>query len=373
MSELIDDTGKHISDATDILNEQRNFYQNLYSSRRHDNSLKDILHNSSFFSHDVQLTDGLKETCEGNLTYKECGEALKNMANGKSPGSDGFTSEFYKFFWGDIGPFVYRSLSYGYKMGRFSDFQYQSVITCILKEGKDRRLMSNWRPISLLNVDMKIATSVIASRLKTVLPHIISDTQKGFIKGRFIGENTRLLYDLMHYLEENNMEGLLLLIDFEKAFDSVEWDFIINALKSFNFGFSICQWFEVLYKHAKSCVINNGHMSSFFDLERGCRQGDPLSPYLFIIGVELLSLKLKSNSNIRGIMVNNFETLISQYADDTFLTLDGSEVSLRESLNVFADFYYVSGLKMNNSKTRAVWIGSKKHSDHILCADRQLF
>ena len=79
-------------------------------------------------------------------------------------------------------------------------------------------------------------------------------------KGRFIGENTRLLYDLMHYLEQHNKTGLLLLVDFEKAFDSVEWKFLKKALSSFNFGPSVCKWFELFYSKAKSCVINNGHI-----------------------------------------------------------------------------------------------------------------
>lgn len=79
----------------------------------------------------------------------------------------------------------------------------------------------------------------------------------------------------MHYLEENNMEGFLFLIDFEKAFESIEWNFINKALKSCNFGSSVCQWFTTFYRYAKRRVINNGHMSSFFDLERGFLQGDP--------------------------------------------------------------------------------------------------
>ena len=127
--------------------------------------------------------------------------------------------------------------------------------------------MGNWRPISLLNTDLKIASAVLANRLKQVLSYIIRDTQKGFM-----GENTRLLYDLMYYLEENDLDDLLLLVDYEKAFDSIEWEFLIKALKSFNFGPSICKWFKTFYAESKSCVINNGHMSNFFNLERGCHQ-----------------------------------------------------------------------------------------------------
>ena len=294
------------------------------------------------------------------------------MTNGKSPGSDGHTVDFNKFVWEDIGPLLYRSLYLAYESGSFTDFQYQGVITCIPKEGKDRRFIGNWRPISLLNTDLKIASAVIANRIKPLLPFIISDTQKGFIKGRFIGENTRLLYDLMHFLEQHNKTGLLLLVDFEKAFDSVEWKFLKKALSSFNFGPSVCKWFELFYSKAKSCVINNGHMSNCFSLERGCRQGDPLSPYLFIIGVELLSLKLKANQDIHGIIINEVESLISLYADDTFLILDGSENSLREALECFESFYKVSGLKMNSSKTKAVWVGNKKYSDQIICPNMKL-
>lgn len=366
ITELIKDDGIHISDQSKILDEQKHFYQTLYSKSIFD--CNDV----SFFNHDIKLTQEQRDLCEGNITYKECGEALKLMKNGKSPGSDGYTVDFYKFFWKNIGPFVFRSLYFGYDTGKFSDFQYQSIISCIPKESKDRRYISNWRPISLLNTDIKIASSIIATRVKSVLDFIISDTQKGFLKDRFMAENTRLLYDMMHYLEEHDKTGLLLLIDFEKAFDSVDWNFLKKALRSFNFGPSICKWFETFYLYAKSSVINNGHISDFFNLERGCRQGDPLSPYLFIIGVELLSIKLKSNPNIHGIVVDDSESLVSQYADDTFLVLDGTELSLKESLKCFESFYTVSGLKMNTSKTKALWIGNMKYSNFILCPEQNL-
>ena len=109
----------------------------------------------------------------------------------------------------------------------------------IPKSDKARYYLKNWRPITLLTVDYKIASAVIAKRLKKILPKVISPSQKGYLKGRFIGENTRVLYDLMKITEEKSIPGLLLLIDFEIAFDTVEWSFIDNCLKYFNFGISL--------------------------------------------------------------------------------------------------------------------------------------
>ena len=181
LCELIDTEGKNLTKQSDILLEEKTFFENLYSSRNLN------CDDNFFFNHNVKLTDEQKNMCEGNITFGECAQVLKLMQNGKSPGSDGFTIDFYKFFWKEIGPLVFRSLKFGYKNGKFSQFQYQSVISCIPKEGKDRRYMSNWWPISLLNTDIKIASAVVAHRIKKVLPFIISDTQKGFIKNRFIG------------------------------------------------------------------------------------------------------------------------------------------------------------------------------------------
>ena len=151
----------------------------------------------------------------------------------------GLVQIFFKVFWGQIGHFVVRSINHGYLNKELSVTQKQGVITCIPKDNKSRYQVKNYRPISLLNTIYKIASGAIANRIKTTLNKLINKDQTGFIAGRYVGENTRILYDIMHYAEENNLPGLLLLVDFEKAFDSLSWKFIHNVMTFFGFGQSI--------------------------------------------------------------------------------------------------------------------------------------
>ena len=151
-----------------------------------------------------------------------------------------------------------RAINDCFYKGELSESLKHGVITCLPKGNKDKLYLKNWRPISLLNTSYKLASACIAERLKRILPYIINEDQTGFISGRFIGENIRLLYDVIDYAEKNAIPGMLLLIDFEKAFDSVSWDFLFDVL---NFGNDFKQLIRVFYKNIQSCVIVNGHLS----------------------------------------------------------------------------------------------------------------
>ena len=140
------------------------------------------------------------------------------MKNQKSPGSDGITVEFYKLFWNNIKEFYVNSINHSFQTGSLTELQKQSIITIIPKQNKDLTTLDNWRPISLLNVDYKIATKAIANRVKQVITKIINNSQTGFIKGRYIGENIRLLFEIIDNTEEENKPGLIFFSDFEKAF-----------------------------------------------------------------------------------------------------------------------------------------------------------
>jgi mannosylglycoprotein endo-beta-mannosidase len=168
-----------------------------------------------------------------------------------------------------------------------------------------------------LNVDYKIASKVLAGRLCKIIPNLIHSYQCGFVKGRYIGESVRTISDIMDYTKYNDIPGILLFLDFEKAFDSLEWDFLFKALNRMNFGPDFVNFVKAMYTNVSSCVMNNGLSSKYFTMGRGVRQGDPLSPYLFIIAIELLSCKIRESQDISGILINNSEIKIVQYADDT--------------------------------------------------------
>ena len=346
---------------SEILNETENYYKNLYTSK--DNILDNIDLEEYIGQQGMnKLTENEANKLEGILTLPEISFTLKSMNSEKSPGLSGFSAEFFKVFWKQLGNFVLRSLNYGYTKGELSVTQKQGLITCIPKENKPKQFLKNWRPLTLLDTVYKIASGTIANRLKNVLDHIINKDQTGFIKGRSIVENVRIIYDVMKFTEEQKIPGLILLIDFEKAFDSLSWNFLHKCLKYLNFGESVRHWINVFYKDISSAVIQSGHISPFFSVSRGCRQGDPLSPYLFIICAEFLAAKIRNNKNIKGIKVNKVEFRISQYADDTSIILDGTERSLNQTLLELERFSRISGLNVNFDKTQLVWIGSEKYS-----------
>ena len=359
INKLIDDHGNELTKIDDILNEQKMFYQSLYSTKVEENSDRNEIYQEFFPNEEYvkKLDDEQAQSIEGEITVQECYNVLKNMKKNKSPGSDGFTSEFYLHFWEDLKIPMIRSFQQSYKDGTLSDSQKLGIITSLPKPGKDKEYIKNWRPVTLLNVDYKILSGVIAKRIQLFLDPLISETQKGFVKDRFIGECTRLVSDIIHHLRKSKQPGIILLIDFAKAFDSLEWGFINKTLKYFNFGDGIQKWVKIFYNRIESCVINNGHCSERFGLQRGVRQGDPLSPYLFILAAQILTTALQNNQNIKGIKIDNTEYLLSQLADDTTLFLENDELSFRTCLNVLGKFSIISGLEINYSKTVGIKIG----------------
>ena len=165
----------------------------------------------------------------------------------------------------------------------------------------------------------------------------------------------------MEYTDIKKLPGIFLFVDFEKAFDTIEWHFISNTLEVFKF-FNFQKWISVIYNNTQSAVMNGGHMTDYFEITRGVRQGCPLSPSLFIFAVELLALKIRQSPDCRGMRLpNDKEARISQFADDKTIITNSTD-SLKSHLQSIEVFGAIPGLKLNRKKTKAMWLVSMKHN-----------
>ena len=319
-----------------------------------------------------QITEIEKHRLEQPITKAELDTALKALKNNKSPGPDEFSPEFYKHFWPEIGSIFLKYMNYSHKKGSLTSTILEGTITCLPKTGKSRSLIKNWRPISLLNTSYKLISTCITNRLRPLLKKLISPEQKGFLQGRSINECTRLMYDIIINCQGQQQNGLILLVDFEKAFDSISWSFINDSLKKFNFGANFISWINMFQLDSTSKLTLNGHFSSPFPLQRGCRQGDPISPYLFILCSEFLTLAFKNNIHLEGIQITNKEHKLCQYADDTSVFMKATEKNLKIYLDILQWFYRKSGLKINIKKTKVIRIGNIRETDRRFCKENNL-
>ena len=164
-------------------------------------------------------------------------------------------------------------------------------MSLIFKKGNEEDI-SNYRSISLTNVDYRLLAFTLAERMQKVISEIISSDQTAYSKGRYIGANIRLVSDVIDYYDLTNKSGILLMLNFQKAFDTIEWRFLFKTLEFFNFGPSFIMWIETIYHRPEACLKNNGFVSDYFDINRGIRQGCPVSCLLFVLCVEILSIKI---------------------------------------------------------------------------------
>lgn len=239
--------------------------------------------------------------------------------------------------------------------------QRRGIISLLFKKG-DRTLLKNWRPITLLTTDYKILTKALANRLQKVLPSLVHTDQTASILGRTINDNSRLLHDIIYYANENDIPLAVISVDQLKAFDRVSHSFLFKALERFGFGPSFIHWIEVIYNSVSSSVKTNGWLTSFIKLERGLRQGCPLSMPLYVLTAETMAINIRNNPNIHGIRSpqSDKEVKISQFADDTTLLLT-DESSITETFKVFDRYERASGAKINRAKCKGLWSGAFPH------------
>ena len=351
---LVDDDGVEKSSQSDLESILVNFYRRLFSKDSIDMQIQTEIIDDLEFS----LTDLEREQCEGLFSKEELHSALQGLQTGKSPGSDGLPTEFYLFFWDSLGDLLVSVFNERFRLGILSDSQRESLLRLIHKKD-ERNLAKNWRPISLLNTDYKLASKVITERLKTVMSSIVHQDQTCSVPGRSIFSNLQLVRDVLDMIDKTNETGILVTLDQEKAFDRVDHEFLMRVLSKFGFGPMFCGWVSLFYNNVFSRVICNGRLTCPIFLGRGVRQGCPLSPLLYVLVSEVLSTQIRNCKAIEGFRLpgaGGLQFKVSQYADDA-TNFVKSERSLSMLLQVVQKYEKGSGAKLNTTKSEAMWLG----------------
>ena len=316
-----------------------------------------------------KISSTLYDKLEGGLDISELDSIIPKLKNNKSPGWDGLSSEFYKTFWDEIKNILFLSLQESIESGYLSPSQRIGVLTIIPKPKPPSELVhiKNWRPITLLNTDYKIFTHAIKNRLLDSVPLIISRVQSGFQAGKSTCDNLILMsLALEHFQDNETEEGLILEIDFEKAFDSVEHKFVTHTLRAMGFGSYMIRLVETALGGCMSLANVNGHLSTPIYIMRGLHQGSPLSPILFLIVAQVYTARMRDNPNIEGLNISGVQILLSLFADDTDVFLSAKLSCVAAVFDELEAFGSTSGCKANVSKTKCIPLGRAKHNRDLL-------
>lgn len=341
-------SGDTVSDPDEINQTLSKHYSTLYTSESPlDMDLTTTpLNQLSFPTIPNDLADDLGKP----ITVSEVQEAIKSLQSGKSPGPDGFTVEFYKLFSATLAPVLVAVFNEAFKEGRLPPSMCDASISLLLKKDKDPLLCGSYRPISLLNVDVKILAKVLCARLQQVMSLLVSPDQTGFITGRQSFFNTRRLLNILLCPGSDNAE-VVVSLDAQTAFDVLEWKYLFFVLDKFGFNSDLISWIKLLYASPKASVRTNDQHSPLFSLHRGTRQGCPLSPLLFALAIEPLAIWLRKEERFEGITRFGLVHKLSLFADDLLLYVSNPVSSLPNILNILSEFGKLSGYKLNLQKS----------------------
>ncbi|GKC04386.1 RNA-directed DNA polymerase, eukaryota [Tanacetum coccineum] len=286
--------------------------------------------------------------------------AVWDCGANKSPGPDGYTFDFFRRYWSFIGPDFCSAVEWFFDKGSFPIGSNASFIALIPKVA-DAKFVADFRPISLIGSVYKVVTKILANRLATVISDLVSDTQTAFVANRQILDGPFILNELLSWCKRKKKQAMIFKVDFEKAYDSVRWDYLMDVLHAFGFGPNWCKWISGTLSSSMASVLVNGSPSSEFPLFRGLKQGDPLAPFLFILIMESLHISFSgaiNNGIFKGIQISE-STVLSHlfYADDAIFMGEWSEPNMGNIIKILRCFFLASGLKINIHKSQIMGVG----------------
>ena len=310
---------------------------------------------------------------ENNISLEEFDQSINNAKLKSAPGADGISNRFIKKFWGIFRVPLFRLANFCFTNNKLSKSFSSANIKLIPKKG-DLSLLKNWRPISLLNCFYKIISRVISNRLKKYIDKLTPTSQKGYSATRRCQEVLIGLIDGINECKKKNSKSAILSLDIRKAFDTISHQYIERVLDHFNFGTNFKKWLLLLCTNREACIIlENGKISKAFKLKRGNAQGDIISPFLFLLGYQILLFKLQFDLQIIGTVlepaaspdctplaaeVSQVPLKVLAMADDANCLVSLDHGSLLQIKTILADFGTLSGLECNIEKTILIPVGN---------------
>lgn len=301
---------------------------------------------------------------EAEVSEEEIRKVLFAMPNNKSPGPDGYPCEFFKTTWPVLSRDFTIAVQSVFRFG-FLPKGINSTILALIPKKLDSMEMKDYRPIACCNVIYKVVSKILANRLKKILPRIITESQSAFVQGRLLMENVLLASELVKgYHKENISPRCVMNIDISKAFDSVQWEFVLKSLRTWGFPEKFIHWIKLCITSPWFSVQVNGDLAGYFQSSRGLRQGCSLSPYLFVMCMNVLSLKIdRAVADKKFALHPGCKSLALThlcFADDLMVFVEGSKQSIEGALSVFKDFESWSGLSISLEKSTIYMAGVKE-------------
>lgn len=341
-----------------------NFYKDLFKKETREG----ISLSTNFWDDRDKVTNEENEMLTSPFSEEEIKQAIFSCYAEGAPGPDGLPFLFYQKFWNFVKEDIV-SMFEDLFTGTLDLHRLNFALLTLIPKEEGARNMKKFRPISLCNCSFKIFSKVLTIRLGRIANRLISQQQSAFIKGRYILDSVVVAHEIVHSIHKDNTHGIILKLDYEKAYDRVNLDFLVEILESRGFSPVWISWIQKLIRGGSVGVTLNGNDSSFFKSGKGLRQGDPISPILFNLVGDVLTKMLEKAANaglIRGLPYNsNSQGVVSlQYADDTILFSSIEENHLRNLKGTLAWFEKISGMRINFHKSELIPMNLDEEDTH---------